>query len=62
MDLNAAMAQVVKDLNRSNHELALAGDAKSYEMAVANQKRARRCRFWMLVGSIVMAAVGIWLR
>jgi hypothetical protein len=38
------------------------GDAKSYEMAVANQKRARRRRFWMLVGSIVMAAVGIRLR
>jgi hypothetical protein len=55
------MAEVVKDLNRTD-ELALAGDAKSYRRAVANQRRARRQRFWVLVGSIVMAAVGIWLR
>jgi hypothetical protein len=56
------MAELVKDLNRSKHELALAGDAENYGMAVANQKRARQRRFWMLVGSIVMVAVGIWLR
>jgi hypothetical protein len=62
MDLNAAMAELVKDLNRTEHEVALAGDAKNYGMAVAHQKRARRRRFWMLVGSIVMVAVGIWLR
>jgi hypothetical protein len=62
VDLNAAMAELVKDLNSSKHELALAGHAKNYAMAVANQKRARRRRFWMLVGSIVMVAVGIWLR
>jgi hypothetical protein len=62
VDLNAAMAELVKDLNRSKHELALAGDAENYGMAVANQKRARQRRFWMLVGSIVMVAVGIWLR
>jgi hypothetical protein len=61
-DFDAGMAELVKDLNRSKHELALAGDAKNYGMAVANQKRARRRRFWMLVGSMVMVAVGNWLR
>jgi hypothetical protein len=33
VDLNAAMAEVVKDLNRTEHELALAGDAKGYRNA-----------------------------
>jgi hypothetical protein len=58
----ARTAELVKDFNRTEHELALAGDAKNYGMAVTNQKRTRRRRFWTLVSSTVMAAVGIWLR
>jgi hypothetical protein len=60
MDLR--MAEPVKHFNRTEHELALAEDAKNYGMTVANRKRARRRRFWMLVGSTVMVAAGIWLR
>ena len=54
------MAELVKGFNRTEHELALAGEVKSYGTAVANQKK--RCRGWMLVGCVVMVAVGIWLR
>ena len=35
-DFDAGMAELVKDLNRSKHELALAGDAKNYGMAIAH--------------------------
>ena len=56
------MPELVKHFNRTEHELALAEYAKSYGMTVANRKRARRRRFWALVGTTVTVAVGIWLR
>jgi hypothetical protein len=56
------MAALVRPFNRTEHEVALAEDTKNYRMAVANRKRTRRRQFWMLVGSTVMVAAGIWLR
>jgi hypothetical protein len=59
VDLNAAMAELVKDL-RPSVDLALAGEAKRYQQA--QRQRLRRQRFWVLAGSFLMIAVGIWLR
>jgi hypothetical protein len=68
-DLDAGMAELVKDLKPSGalteqelrqHELAMAEEARHYKKTtVAHQYRRR---FWMLVGSMIMVAVGIWLR
>jgi hypothetical protein len=47
-DLDAGMAELVKDL-------------KHYKQQTTVAYQHRR-RFWMLVGSMIMVAVGIWLR
>jgi hypothetical protein len=61
-DLDAGIAELVKELKPSGaaHKLAMAEEARHHKQTTVAYQHRRR--FWMLVGSMIMVAVGIWLR